>query len=70
MTDYPDDLVHLFYFVLSKTGPEYRSPELGVGKEHLLKCVAKATGKSDKHIKEQMQEVGDLSVIAMNGNQQ
>lgn len=67
MTDYPDDLVHLFYFVLSKTGPEYRSPELGVGKEHLLKCVAKATGKSDKHIKEQMQEVGDLSVIAMNG---
>lgn len=63
------DLIHLYNFLLSKVGPEYRCPELGVGKESLLKCVAKATGKSDKHVKEQMKEIGDLSIIAAKGKQ-
>lgn len=67
ITEFPNDLINLYNFLLSKIGPEYRCPELGIGKEALLKCVSKATGKSDKYVKEEMKEIGDLSLIAAKG---
>lgn len=63
----PEDLSRVYYFLLSKVGPEYKSPELGIGTGILEKVVAKAIGKSDKHIKEKMVELGDLALVAMEG---
>jgi DNA ligase-1 len=63
----PEDLHRIYYFLLSKVGPEYKSPELGIGTGILEKVVAKAIGKSDKHIKEKMVELGDLALVAMEG---
>lgn len=63
----PDDLSRAYYFLLSKIGPEYKSEEFGIGDGILEKVVAKAIGKSDKHIKERMVELGDLALVAMEG---
>lgn len=63
----PEDLSRLYYFLLSKVGPEYNSPEFGIGNETLVKCVAKATGKSDKNVKEGIHALGDLALVAMEG---
>lgn len=63
----PDDLSRLYYFLLSKVGPEYNSPEFGIGNETLVKCVAKATGKSEKNVKEGIHALGDLALVAMEG---
>lgn len=64
---YPQDLSRLYYFLLSKVGPEYNSPEFGIGNETLVKCVAKATGKSEKNVKEGIHALGDLALVAMEG---
>jgi DNA ligase-1 len=63
----PDDLTRAYYFLLSKVGPEYRSPELGIGQESLIKALSKAIGKSDKQIKEGIKELGDLGLVALEG---
>lgn len=63
----PNDLSRAYYFLLSKVGPEYKSPEFGMGTGTLEKCVGKSIGKSDKHIKDQMVELGDLALVAMEG---
>jgi DNA ligase-1 len=65
--DYPDDLTRAYYFLLSKVGPEYKSPELGIGNENLIKCLSKAIGKTDKQIKEGIKELGDLALVALEG---
>jgi DNA ligase 1 len=63
----PEDLSRAFYFLLSKVGPEYKAPEFGIGTGILEKVVAKAIGKSDKHIKERMVQLGDLALVASEG---
>ena len=67
LINYQEDLSRLYYFLMSKVGPEYRCPELGIGKETILKCVSKATGKTDKAVKQEMKEIGDLGTIASKG---
>jgi len=63
----PGDLSRLYYFLLSKVGPEYNSPEFGIGNETLVKCVAKATGKNEKNVKDGINTLGDLALVAMEG---
>jgi DNA ligase-1 len=63
----PDDLPRAYYFLLSKVGPEYRNPEMGIGTGILEKVVGKSIGKSDKHIKERMKILGDLALVASEG---
>ena len=58
------DLVLLFYFLICKTGPDYKMKEMGIGNEIIVKCIAKALGKTDKIIKEENKKIGDLSLIA------
>jgi len=62
--NFPNDLIRCFYFLLTKIGPEYKTPELGIGGETIVKCVAKAVGKNDKYLKAQTTEVGDLALVA------
>ncbi len=63
----PDDLTRAYSFLLSKVGPEYKSPELGIGNENLVKSLSKAIGKSEKWIKERTTELGDLGLVAQDG---
>lgn len=44
----PKELPDLFYFFCVKLGPDYDSPETGIGLELLSNAVAKACGKSLK----------------------
>ena len=50
--NYPEDLPKVYYFLMSKIGPEYRSPEFGIGNGILEKIVGKVIGLSDKQLKD------------------
>lgn len=63
----PEDLSRCYYFLLSKVGPTYRSPEFGIGNGILEKIVGKVIGMSDKQIKEKMITFGDLALVASEG---
>lgn len=60
----PSELVSLFYFFIVKLAPDYIGNETGVGDGLLLKAVAKASGRSDKMIRESLVKCGDLGTVA------
>ena len=64
---YPADLPKIYYFLSSKVGPEYISPEFGIGEGILEKIVGKVIGISDKQLKEKLIELGDLGLVASEG---
>ena len=65
--NYPEDLPKVYYFLMSKIGPEYRSPEFGIGNGILEKIVGKVIGLSDKQLKDKLISVGDLGKVASEG---
>ena len=65
--NYPEDLPKVYYFLMSKIGPEYRSPEFGIGNGILEKIVGKVIGLSDKQLKDKLISVGDLGKVASDG---
>ena len=67
INNYPNDLPKVYYFLSSKVGPEYRSPEFGIGNGILEKITAKVIGVTDKQLKEKLVETGDLGTVACNG---
>ena len=64
INNYSSDLPKVYYFLSSKVGPEYISPEFGIGEGILEKIVGKVIGISDKQIKEKLIETGDLGIVA------
>ena len=67
INNYSDDVPKIYYFLSSKVGPEYISPEFGIGEGILEKIVGKVIGISDKQIKEKLIETGDLGIVASEG---
>ena len=67
INNYSTDLPKIYYFLSSKVGPEYISPEFGIGEGILEKIVGKVIGISDKQIKEKLIETGDLGLVASEG---
>ena len=65
--NYSEDVPKIYYFLSSKVGPEYISPEFGIGEGILEKIVGKVIGISDKQIKERLIETGDLGTVASEG---
>ena len=65
--NYSNDLPKVYYFLSSKVGPEYISPEFGIGEGILEKIVGKVIGISDKQIKDKLIETGDLGIVASEG---
>ena len=67
INNYSEDVSKVYYFLSSKVGPEYISPEFGIGEGILEKIVGKVIGISDKQIKERLIETGDLGTVASEG---
>ena len=67
INNFPHDLPKVYYFLTSKVGPEYISPEFGIGEGILEKSVGKVIGISDKQLKEKVIESGDLGIVASEG---
>ena len=67
INNYSEDVPKVYYFLSSKVGPEYISPEFGIGEGILEKIVGKVIGISDKQIKERLIETGDLGTVASEG---
>ena len=67
INEYSQDLPKVYYFLSSKVGPEYISPEFGIGEGILEKIVGKVIGISDKQLKDKLIETGDLGIVASEG---
>lgn len=61
-----DDLVRGYWLSIIKCGPEYEKNELFIGKEILVKSVARSCGMSEKQVRDQVNKVGDLGEVAQN----
>lgn len=61
---FPESLLECVYLCLNRIGPEYEGKELGLGETLLIKAIANSTGRSAKHVKSEVQEKGDLGLVA------
>lgn len=61
-----DDLVRGYWLSIIKCGPEYERNELFIGKEILVKSVARSCGMSEKQVRDQVNKCGDLGEVAQN----
>lgn len=60
----PEDLLPVVYLCSNGIAPAFESVELGVGDSILVKALAEATGRQPKDIKSDMDEKGDLGLVA------
>ncbi|XP_006561014.2 DNA ligase 1 isoform X1 [Apis mellifera] len=59
-----DDLLPSIYLCLNQLAPAYEGIELGVAETNLMKAIAQCTGRTLAQIKTDVQEVGDLGIVA------
>ncbi|XP_077261367.1 DNA ligase 1 isoform X2 [Temnothorax americanus] len=62
----PADLLPSVYLCLNQLAPAYEGIEFGVADQNLMKAVAQCTGRTLAQIKADVQEVGDLGIVAEN----
>jgi len=61
----PDQLILAYYFCILKIAPDYEPQNmLGIGNEILVKAIAKASGRSEKQIRDSNNQIGDLGKVA------
>nr|XP_012224215.1 PREDICTED: LOW QUALITY PROTEIN: DNA ligase 1 [Linepithema humile] len=60
----PSDLLPSMYLCLNQLAPAYEGIELGVADTNLMKAIAQCTGRTLAQIKADVQEVGDLGLVA------
>lgn len=60
----PDDLLPSVYLCLNKLAPAYEGLELGIAETNLMKAICQSTGRSMNQLKSDIQEVGDLGLVA------
>ncbi|XP_011646999.1 DNA ligase 1 [Pogonomyrmex barbatus] len=60
----PEDLLPSVYLCLNQLAPAYEGIELGVADTNLMKAIAQCTGRTLAQIKADVQEVGDLGIVA------
>ncbi|XP_011164034.2 DNA ligase 1 isoform X2 [Solenopsis invicta] len=60
----PEDLLPSVYLCLNQLAPAYEGIELGVADMNLMKAIAQCTGRTLAQIRADVQEVGDLGIVA------
>ncbi|XP_066591843.1 DNA ligase 1 isoform X2 [Prorops nasuta] len=60
----PNDLLPSIYLCLNQLAPAYDGIELGVADTNLMKAIAQCTGRTLAQIKADVQEIGDLGLVA------
>ncbi|XP_054007510.1 DNA ligase 1 isoform X1 [Hylaeus anthracinus] len=60
----PNDLLPSIYLCLNQLAPAYEGIELGVADTNLMKAIAQCTGRTLAQIKADVQQVGDLGIVA------
>ncbi|XP_076160549.1 DNA ligase 1 isoform X2 [Ptiloglossa arizonensis] len=60
----PNDLLPSIYLCLNQLAPAYEGIELGVAETNLMKAIAQCTGRTLAQIKVDLQQVGDLGIVA------
>ncbi|XP_043258323.1 DNA ligase 1 isoform X1 [Colletes gigas] len=60
----PNDLLPSIYLCLNQLAPAYEGIELGVAETNLMKAIAQCTGRTLAQIKVDVQQVGDLGIVA------
>lgn len=57
-------IISIIHLSLGRLGPAYDSPELGLGEHLLMKAISLSSGLSMEHLKKQMEQLGDLGLLA------
>ncbi|KAJ8762064.1 hypothetical protein K2173_006666 [Erythroxylum novogranatense] len=60
----PEDLLAVVYLLANKVAPAHEGVELGIGEAIIIKALAEACGRTEKEIKKQNKEKGDLGLVA------
>jgi len=66
LKDSPTDLIKVVYLSLSRLSPTYEGLELGLGETLLIKTIATSTGRTSARIKKEIEELGDIGLVAQN----
>lgn len=60
-----DNLVRVVYLFINRLGPDYEPDlELGLGETLLIKAISEGYGRQSSQIKKDLQEYGDLGLVA------
>ncbi|KAJ6670374.1 DNA LIGASE 1 [Salix viminalis] len=60
----PEDLVVVVYLLANKVAPAHEGVELGIGEALIIKALAEACGRTEKEVKKQYKDLGDLGLVA------
>ena len=60
----PDELLLVVHLMCNKLAAEFEGIELGIGESLLIKAIAESCGRTTDKIRSQLNEVGDLGVVA------
>ncbi|CAK7332181.1 unnamed protein product [Dovyalis caffra] len=60
----PEDLVAVVYLLANKVAPAHEGVELGIGEAIIIKALAEACGRTEKEVRKQYKDMGDLGLVA------